>query len=69
MSIITPNARRLGRADKPHRPGQRRRANFARAAVFAEFGYRHGRALDYDGFADRLPAGDRPRAPAPTAGR
>ena len=30
------------------------RANFARAAVFAEFG-RHARALDYPGFIDRLP--------------
>lgn len=33
----------------------RRRANFARSAVLEEFGYRAGRALDYDGFVDRRP--------------
>ncbi len=31
------------------------RDNFARDAVFAEFGYRHARALDYDAFVDRVP--------------
>lgn len=33
----------------------RRHAGFARAMTFSEFGYRAGRALDYDGFTDRLP--------------
>jgi len=36
--------------EHPHRAG------FARGIVFAEFGYRHGRAIDYDGFIDRLPS-------------
>ncbi len=34
----------------------RRRAGFARDMVFAEFGYRAGRAIDYDGFVDRAPS-------------
>lgn len=32
-----------------------RRADFARDIVFAEFGYRHARAIDYDEFVDRTP--------------
>ena len=32
---------------------RRHRAGFARDMVFATFGYRHARALDYDGFVDR----------------
>jgi hypothetical protein len=32
-----------------------RRRDFARAVVFEEFGYRHARAIDYDGFVDRKP--------------
>ena len=35
--------------EHPHRAG------FARDIVFAEFGYRAGRALDYDDFTDRQP--------------
>ncbi len=35
--------------EHPHRAG------FARDIVFAEFGYRHARAIDYDGFVDRNP--------------
>ena len=31
-------------------------AGFARDIVFAEFGYRHARALDYGDFTDRLPS-------------
>ena len=34
---------------------QARRADFARAAMFHEFGYRSGRAIDYGDFVDRLP--------------
>ncbi len=30
-------------------------ASFARDAVFAEFQPKHARAIDYDGFIDRLP--------------
>ena len=33
----------------------RRRGGFARGIVFAEFGSKHARALDYDGFIDRKP--------------
>ncbi len=33
----------------------RRRSGFARDAVYAAFGYRHGRAIDYGGFVDRRP--------------
>ena len=40
---------------KPHNPDRHHRADFARGAVFVEFGYRHGRALDYGDFIDRLP--------------
>ena len=39
----------------PTHSNRRVRAGFARAAVFAEFGYRSGRAIDYENFADRLP--------------
>ncbi len=33
-----------------------RSSSFARDIMFAEFGYRAGRAIDYDGFTDRQPA-------------
>lgn len=33
----------------------RSRAQFARAAVFAEFGHRNGRAIDQGNFRDRAP--------------
>ena len=44
----------------PHRTRRKqamshRRDTFARAAMFLEFGYRSGRAIDYDGFVDRQP--------------
>jgi hypothetical protein len=42
---------------------QSRRARFARGLTFSEFGYRHGRALDYENFRDRRPC-DSPR-PSP----
>ena len=35
---------------------EQRRRRFARSAVFAEFGGRHARALDYDKFQDRGPS-------------
>ena len=55
MSVTTPDARRLGRTDKPFNPGRHRRADFARSVVFSEFGYHGARALDYESFVDRLP--------------
>ena len=51
LYAITPRA--ASRAANPHH-GRRHRANFARAAVFAEFG-RHGWALDHGDFLDRMP--------------
>ena len=59
MSSTTPSPRRLGHARNPH-AGRRHRANFARAAVFAEFG-RNAFAIDQADFEDRLP-GDMPAA-------
>ncbi len=41
-------------------PISKRRAAFARDAVFAEFRPRDARAIDYDGFVDRHPH-ERPR--------
>ena len=55
MPNTTPAPRRLGRADKPFNPGQRRSADFARQATIAEFGGRYARALDQADFVDRLP--------------
>ena len=54
MSIATPSPRRLGRAHSPHN-GRHRCGEFARDAVFAEFGARFARALDQANFVDRLP--------------
>ena len=42
---------------------ERRRARYARDAVFLEFRYRDARAIDYDGFKDRRP--DEPPLPPP----
>ena len=39
----------------PTRSDRRVRASFARDIVFAEFGYQHAKAIDYDGFCDRKP--------------
>ena len=58
----TPSARR----DRPNRTTTSircPRAKFARRMVFEQFGYRHGRAIDYDNFCDRRP-GDVPK-PSP----
>lgn len=52
------------RTGRPYNPGRRRRANFARGVMFAEFGYRQGRAIDYANFVDRRPD----QAPMPTPG-
>ena len=52
MSNTTPIARRLGRALSS--PDRRHRADFARAAVFAEFG-RNALAIDQGDFEDKKP--------------
>ena len=54
MSITTSTARNSSHPDRPFNPGRRHRANFARAAVFSEFG-RHAGALDQADFIDRRP--------------
>ncbi len=59
MTYTTPGARAASRR-RPFNPGRRHRANFARAAVFAEFG-RNAFAIDQADFEDRLP-GDMPAA-------
>ena len=64
MSVTTPAPRRLGRTDKPFISGQHRSADFARSAVFSEFG-RHAWALDQGGFIDRAP--NQLPAPSPEA--
>ena len=45
------------RATAPKLPNSaaKSREAFARSAVYSEFGYHAARALDYDGFVDRLP--------------
>ena len=43
----------------PHKKSKERRAQFARQMMLAEFGYRSGRAIQYDDFQDRQPH-DRP---------
>ena len=54
MTHTTFPTRNSSRTGKPFNPGQRHRANFARAAVFAEFG-RAAFALDQADFVDRQP--------------
>ena len=54
MTLYTSPARNSSRAGRPFNPGRRHRANFARAAVFSEFG-RNAWALDHDDFVDRKP--------------
>ena len=55
MFIYTRAPRRSSHIDRPRFPGQRPRASFARQAVYAAFGERHGKALDQDSFADHEP--------------
>ncbi len=54
MLSTTPPARRPRRARNSHN-GQRHRNDFARQAVFAEFGKRHAKAIDQIDFIDRRP--------------
>ena len=56
MPVYANPSPRSSRTNRPFNPGRRHhRADFARAATIAEFGYSHGRALDYGDFVDRLP--------------
>ncbi len=55
MSNTISPARAASRADCPFNLGRRHRADFARQAVIAAFGWRYARALDQAGFIDRLP--------------
>ncbi len=54
MALYTRPSSRSRHTDRPFNPDRRHRADFARAAVFAEFG-RHAWALDHDDFVDRKP--------------
>ncbi len=54
MSLYTRPPRNSSRADRPFHPGQRHRANFARGAVFEEFG-RAAFAIDQNDFQDHEP--------------
>ncbi len=54
MPYITTQRAFSSRAN-PFDYGRRHRADFARQAVIAAFGWRHARALDQAGFIDRLP--------------
>ena len=55
MSYITSSARRSRRARNPFDSGLRHRADFARQATIAAFGWHHAKALDQADFIDRLP--------------
>ena len=55
MSSNTPTARNSSSSNRPLDPRRRHRADFARDIMFAEFGYQHAKAIDYDGFCDRKP--------------
>ncbi len=65
MTYTTLPARRSSRADRPFNPGRRHRADFARQATIAAFGWHFARALDQADFIDRSP-GQLP-LPAPEA--
>ena len=65
MPTNTHGARRLGRTDRSSNPDRRFRADFARQATIAAFGWRFARALDQADFIDRQP-GEPPR-PSPEA--
>ncbi len=65
MPYITTPCGYSSRTNPPFDPDQWRRADFARQAVIAAFGWRYARALDQGDFLDRLP-GDMPR-PSPEA--
>ncbi len=54
MDMYNTPSRRSRRARNPHN-SRRHRADFARQAVFTEFGARFARALDQANFVDRLP--------------
>ncbi len=64
MTYTTPRTRAASRR-RPFNPGRRHRADFARQATIAAFGWRFAKALDQAGFVDRM-SGQLP-LPAPEA--
>ena len=55
LLIYHPPSRRATETSQRLTPSQRQRANFARQAMFAEFGFHHGKACVQDKFVDRTP--------------
>ncbi len=55
MTFYTTTTRDARRVNPPFSLGRHHRANFARQAVIAAFGWRHARALDQADFVDRMP--------------
>ncbi len=53
--IYTAAPRRATETSHPLTSSQRQRASFSRQAMFAEFGFRHGKALDQAEFTDHVP--------------
>ncbi len=54
MTYTTPRTRATSRR-RPFNPGRRHRADFARQATIAAFGWHFARALDQADFVDRRP--------------
>ncbi len=65
MPTNTHGARRLGRTDLSSNPDRRFRADFARQATIAAFGWCFARALDQADFIDRQTS--EPPRPSPEA--
>ncbi len=55
MSYITLRRGFSSRTNSPSNPSRRHRADFARQATIAAFGWRHARAIDQADFVDRRP--------------
>ncbi len=53
MSSYSLGPRNSSRTGKPHNPGRRHRADFARQATIDAFGWHFARALDQADFQDR----------------
>ncbi len=67
--IYTDAPRRATETLPPFTVNRRRRAGFARQAMFAEFGFRHGKAFDQAEFADHVPGARMRLAPQPRSRR
>ena len=63
MRYITTRCGFSSRTDRPLNPSRRRRADFARQATIAAFGWRYAKSLDEHDFIDRRP-GDVSRSEA-----